>query len=76
MLHVIVLIGISTAAEVLRFYQAWLDDAAVKYGGKQVRDQRHDILRKSLILLTFVRPQIDGLSKEYVTFNLGTFALI
>ncbi len=38
---------IFTHVEVLRFYQGWLDDAAVKYGGKQVRDKRCTVLRKA-----------------------------
>ncbi|KJA22324.1 hypothetical protein HYPSUDRAFT_41185 [Hypholoma sublateritium FD-334 SS-4] len=29
-------LGAVKTREVLRFYQAWLDDAAVKYGGKQI----------------------------------------
>ena len=40
-----VLMEIFSNVEVLRFYQGWLDDAAVKYGGKQVRDKRCTVLR-------------------------------
>ncbi len=40
-----VLMEIFVNVEVLRFYQGWLDDAAVKYGGKQVRVKQCAVLR-------------------------------
>ncbi len=48
--------------DVLRYYQGWLNSAAVKYGGKQVR-----LLRMSIVMAILIRllvPQIDDLSKE------------
>ncbi|KJA15537.1 hypothetical protein HYPSUDRAFT_149012 [Hypholoma sublateritium FD-334 SS-4] len=49
------------AHDVLRYYQGWLNSAAVKYGGKQVRWPRMRPLMADLIGLP---TQIDDLSKE------------
>lgn len=48
--------------DVLRYYQGWLNNAAVKYGGKQVRLPHMTLLMVDLIRL--LSPQIDDLSKE------------
>lgn len=48
--------------DVLRYYQGWLNNAAVKYGGKQVRLPHMTPLMVDLIRL--LSPQIDDLSKE------------